>query len=98
MEKVLLIDISVSSESEAHRVFVTMNDRGLRLGAIELLKGFILSKITSPEDSQECHQVWVKPCLNLETKIQREILYLSGIYYALNGQTLLEVKIKAMHW
>ncbi|MCV5127088.1 hypothetical protein OFB58_27335, partial [Escherichia coli] len=36
MEKVLLIDISVSSESEAHRVFVTMNDRGLRLGAIEL--------------------------------------------------------------
>ncbi|HBZ4205302.1 TPA: DUF262 domain-containing protein [Klebsiella pneumoniae] len=60
MEKVLLIDISVSSESEAHRVFVTMNDRGLRLGAIELLKGYILSRITDPEDSQECHQEWVK--------------------------------------
>ncbi|MDK1198630.1 DUF262 domain-containing protein [Cronobacter dublinensis] len=60
MEKVLLIDISVSTESEAHRVFVTMNDRGLRLGAIELLKGFILSRITGPEDSQECHREWVK--------------------------------------
>lgn len=59
MEKVLLIDISVSSESEAHRVFVTMNDRGLRLGAIELLKGFLLSRISSAEDSQECHRQWV---------------------------------------
>ncbi|EEZ8818015.1 DUF262 domain-containing protein [Escherichia coli O78] len=68
MEKVLLIDISVSSESEAHRVFVTMNDRGLRLGAIELLKGFILSKITSPEDSQECHQAWVKTMSKLRDK------------------------------
>lgn len=65
MEKVLLIDISVASESEAHRVFVTMNDRGLRLGAIELLKGFILSRVTNPEDSQECHQEWVKTMSNL---------------------------------
>lgn len=60
MEKVLFIDISVSSESEAHRVFVTMNDRGLRLGAIELLKGYLLSRISNPEDSQECHRQWVK--------------------------------------
>lgn len=60
MEKVLLIDISVASEAEAHRVFVTMNDRGLRLGAIELLKGYLLSRISDSEDSQECHRQWVK--------------------------------------
>ncbi|EKM99891.1 MULTISPECIES: DUF262 domain-containing protein [unclassified Acidocella] len=59
VERVLLIDISVDSESEAHRVFVTMNDRGLRLGPIDLLKGQILSKITSPEDSYSCHTVWI---------------------------------------
>ncbi|WP_368899704.1 DUF262 domain-containing protein [Morganella morganii] len=68
MEKVYLIDISVSSESEAHRVFVTMNDRGLRLGAIELLKGYILSRITSSEDSQECHEEWVKTMSLLRNK------------------------------
>ncbi|MEM7924154.1 hypothetical protein Q4Q65_20620, partial [Morganella morganii] len=67
-EKVYLIDISVSSESEAHRVFVTMNDRGLRLGAIELLKGYILSRITSSEDSQECHEEWVKTMSLLRNK------------------------------
>jgi uncharacterized protein with ParB-like and HNH nuclease domain len=38
VERVLLIDISVNSESEAHRVFVTMNDRGLRLGPIDQKK------------------------------------------------------------
>lgn len=59
VERVLLIDISVASEAEAHRVFVTMNDRGLRLGPIDLLKGQILSKITMPAESQACHAAWV---------------------------------------
>lgn len=60
IERVLLIDISVDTEAEAHRVFVTMNDRGLRLGPIDLLKGQILSKITSSSDSQSCHNAWLK--------------------------------------
>lgn len=60
VERVLLIDISVTSESEAHRVFVTMNDRGLRLGPIDLLKGQILSKIPVPADAQSCHNAWVR--------------------------------------
>lgn len=60
VERVLLIDISVASEAEAHRVFVTMNDRGLRLGPIDLLKGQILSKIPTPADSQSCHASWVE--------------------------------------
>lgn len=59
VERVMLIDISVDSESEAHRVFVTMNDRGLRLGPLDLLKGQILSKIPSPEESLTCHTAWV---------------------------------------
>ncbi len=60
VERVLLIDISVASEAEAHRVFVTMNDRGLRLGPIDLLKGQILSKIPDANDSQSCHATWVQ--------------------------------------
>lgn len=60
VERVLLIDISVASESEAHRVFVTMNDRGLRLGPIDLLKGHILSRIPNSVDSQTCHTSWVR--------------------------------------
>jgi hypothetical protein len=66
-ERVLLIDISVTSESEAHRVFVTMNDRGLRLGPIDLLKGQILSKIPSPADAQSCHAAWVQTINDLRS-------------------------------
>lgn len=60
VERVLLIDISVASEAEAHRVFVTMNDRGLRLGPIDLLKGQILSKIPTSAESQASHASWVE--------------------------------------
>lgn len=60
VERVLLIDISVDTESEAHRVFVTMNDRGLRLGPLDLLKGQILSKIPVVEDCHSCHTAWVR--------------------------------------
>ncbi|NOJ79205.1 GmrSD restriction endonuclease domain-containing protein [Myxococcus xanthus] len=60
VEKVELIEISVASENDAHRVFVTMNDRGLRLGPIDLLKGHILSKVTDAEVNQKCHELWVK--------------------------------------
>jgi hypothetical protein len=60
VERVLLIDISVTSEAEAHRVFVTMNDRGLRLGPIDLLKGQILSEIPVPTEAHACHLAWVK--------------------------------------
>jgi len=66
-ERVLLIDISVESESEAHRVFVTMNDRGLRLGPIDLLKGLILSEIKVAADSHSCHEAWVEVIRKLRT-------------------------------
>ena len=56
-QRVLLIDISVETESEAHRVFVTMNDRGLRLGPIDLLKGFLLSKVSILK-ADDCHKAW----------------------------------------
>lgn len=57
--KVSLIDISVGSESEAHKVFVSMNDRGLRLGPIDLLKGQILSKIDLNDDARACNAIWI---------------------------------------
>jgi len=65
-ERVLLIDIAVESESEAHRVFVTMNDRGLRLGPIDLLKGLILSKIKDTQASHLSHSSWVEAIRKLK--------------------------------
>lgn len=65
IEKVQLIEIAVVDEAEAHRVFVTMNDRGLRLGPIELLKGKILSAITNPTDILLGNNAWSKMLAHL---------------------------------
>lgn len=66
MERILIIDISVETESEAHRVFVTMNDRGLRLSPIDLLKGQILSRIIDEADTSDCHEKWTRTFVKLK--------------------------------
>ncbi|SKC23179.1 Uncharacterized conserved protein, contains ParB-like and HNH nuclease domains [Kosakonia radicincitans] len=58
-ERVYLYQIGVSHESDGHKVFVTMNDRGLKLSPIDLLKGFLLSGITEPSRNNEAHKIWL---------------------------------------
>ncbi|GAA4652533.1 DUF262 domain-containing protein [Kistimonas scapharcae] len=57
-EKVVLFEIVVPTEHDAHKVFVTMNDRGLNLTPSEMLKGFLLSKITHSVKHGEAHALW----------------------------------------
>ena len=45
-EKVFFIEIIASTEQDAHKIFVTMNDRGLNLNSTEMLKGYLLSEIS----------------------------------------------------
>jgi uncharacterized protein with ParB-like and HNH nuclease domain len=60
INKVMLFEIGVPSEQDAHRVFVTMNDRGLKLAPVDLLKGFILSNISDNQANIESHQKWTE--------------------------------------
>lgn len=57
-ECVCMIEIGVPREQDGHKVFVTMNDRGLKLSPIDLLKGFLLSSITTNEENQQAHASW----------------------------------------
>ncbi len=57
-ERVFLFDISVPSEQDGHKVFVTMNDRGLRLGPIDLLKGYLLSNISNLDMNGTANGEW----------------------------------------
>ena len=47
LRKVFFIEIVATTEQDAHKVFVTMNDRGLSLTSTEMLKGYLLSEIKS---------------------------------------------------
>jgi len=70
MNRVVLFEIVVPAEHEAHKVFVTMNDRGLKLSPIDMLKGFLLSRIQNSSKHATAHNLWVETSrqLNLYEK------------------------------
>ncbi|HCT4617242.1 TPA: DUF262 domain-containing protein, partial [Enterobacter hormaechei] len=57
-ERVYLYQILVKDESDGHKVFVTMNDRGLKLTPIDLLKGFLLSGVSVATQNRTAHESW----------------------------------------
>ena len=66
IENVRLVEITAYSDDDAYTIFETMNDRGLSLTSTEMLKGYILSKITDPEHRTRADQFWRKRVANLQ--------------------------------
>ncbi len=65
-EKVFFIEIVASTEQDAHKVFVTMNDRGLSLTSTEMLKGYVLSEIKNDTEREKLNKVWKDKVLTLK--------------------------------
>jgi len=65
-EKVFFIEIVATTEQDAHKVFVTMNDRGLSLTSTEMLKGYLLSEIKSDDIREKMNTVWKEKVLTLK--------------------------------
>lgn len=70
IERVYLVQIKTSSDSDsdadAYTIFETMNDRGLSLTPTEMLKGYLLSKITDNETRGEADKEWKKQIASLQ--------------------------------
>jgi uncharacterized protein with ParB-like and HNH nuclease domain len=58
VEKVLFMEIVTPTEQDAHKIFVTMNDRGLSLNSAEMLKGYLLSEIIDNTERNKATSVW----------------------------------------
>lgn len=65
-EKVFFIEIVATTEQDAHKVFVTMNDRGLSLTSTEMLKGYLLSEIKSDTVREKMNNLWKDKVLSLK--------------------------------
>lgn len=72
IEKVVIVEIIAYSEDNAYTIFETMNDRGLSLSATEMLKGFILSKITDIEERTLVNDLWKKQVQTLNNDIGKD--------------------------
>jgi uncharacterized protein with ParB-like and HNH nuclease domain len=66
IEKVVFIEIKTDSEQDAHKIFVSMNDRGLRLTPTEMLKGYLLSEINHNSVRNEANDLWKDKILKLK--------------------------------
>lgn len=65
-EKVFFIEIVATTEQDAHKVFVAMNDRGLSLTSTEMLKGYLLSEIKSDSVRERMNNLWKEKVLSLK--------------------------------
>lgn len=58
VENVVIVEITAYSDDNAYTIFETMNDRGLNLTATEMLKGYVLSKISNKIQRTEINDIW----------------------------------------
>ncbi len=58
IENVVIVEITAYSDENAYTIFETMNDRGLNLTPTEMLKGYVLSKITDRQKRNEINDIW----------------------------------------
>lgn len=57
-ENVVIVEITAYSDDNAYTIFETMNDRGLSLTSTEMLKGYVLSRITNRKQRNEINELW----------------------------------------
>jgi len=66
IKKVDLVEITAYTEQDAHKIFVSMNDRGLSLTPTEMLKGFLLSEIRDNDTRNKANDLWKQTILELK--------------------------------
>lgn len=65
IENVVIVEITAYSDENAYTIFETMNDRGLNLTPTEMLKGYVLSKITDRKKRNEINEIWKNQMIEL---------------------------------
>ena len=95
---VYFIEIVVEAEQDAYKVFVTMNDRGLRLTSAEMLKGYLLSEIKSDENRLKLETLWKNRVSSLtESDDKGDETFIKAWLRAQYAETIRETKAGAVN-
>ena len=97
-EKVFFIEIVATTEQDAHKVFVTMNDRGLSLTSTEMLKGYLLSEIRDDAVREKMNALWKNMVLMLKQADDKgDETFIKAWLRAHYAQTIRETKAGAVN-
>jgi uncharacterized protein with ParB-like and HNH nuclease domain len=58
IRNVVIVQIRAYSDENAYTIFETMNDRGLNLSPTEMLKGYVLSRVSDTKQRTELNDIW----------------------------------------
>src|SRR3989344_3906686 len=93
-----LVEISAYAEQDAHKIFVSMNDRGLSLTPTEMLKGFLLSEIQSNQIRNKANDVWKEYISTLnEIDKEEDATFLKNWLRSQYAETIRETKRGAIN-
>ena len=56
--RVVLVDIGTTDKDMALEIFESMNDRGLQLSNMDMLKSYLLSRISYPDEIERANHIW----------------------------------------
>ena len=97
-EKVYFIQIVATTEQDAHKVFVTMNDRGLSLTSTEMLKGYVLSEIKDDSVREKMNGIWKDKVLLLKSDDDKgDETFIKAWLRAHYAETIRETKAGAVN-
>lgn len=68
--RVVLVEISTPDKNMALEIFESMNDRGLQLSNMDMLKSYILSRIEDNTRIENANSVW-RDCVNALREVQK---------------------------
>lgn len=60
LSNVHIVEITAYSDDDAYTIFETMNDRGLSLAPLDMLKGYLLAKISDEGERERINVLWKK--------------------------------------
>jgi uncharacterized protein with ParB-like and HNH nuclease domain len=96
IKKVFLVEITAYTEQDAHKIFVSMNDRGLSLTPTEMLKGYLLSEIKDDTIRNKANDLWKQQILAIksleEESKEEDADFIKNWLRAQYAQTIRETK------
>lgn len=97
-ERVFFIEIVTNTEQDAHKVFVSMNDRGLSLTSTEMLKGYVLSEIRNDDSREKYNDLWKEKVLKLKNNDDKgDELFIKAWLRSQHAETIRESVVGAVN-
>lgn len=88
LENAILIEIEVENFSDANSIFESINNRGIPLTSVDLIKNIVLSKLDSDDETQNdyYYNQWIELLENLGEDYRNQERFLRHYYNAFRRQ------------